>query len=923
LTRNHRIPKWLAGRFDLGVLVVLLLPSFLAITLLQPGLPRTADGYLHLLRVVEIDQAWRDGILYPRWAPDMAYGYGYPIFNYFAPLLYHLTEGVHVLGLGFESAFKVVLIGSLLLAAWGTYALTNDILGARAGILASAAYIYAPFMLREIFVRGSYAQFLAMCIMPAALWSCRRLLTRHHPLYLVTTPLLCGAIILSHNITGMLFLPFGALFGIWTVLVSRRRDKVKWAILALVASVTLVSLFLMPALIEAPLVKLNRLSQDYFDFRQHFLTLREILSPSVIPDSSSFNPVWLLNLGTVWIALDCVGLAALVLGSVTRGQRRQIAFFGVMLVVSVFMSLPTSTLLWEHVPLLAFAEFPWRFLGTAILGTAVLAGASVCLWARLPWRRLETLITAVSLVSIISASFVHLYAVWPPARLEELSPEDVVMHEVRTGILGTTSASECLPVSVVEEPSGSPLVSQYRSGGPISKLDMESLPESARAEEVEHTSVLDKYHISSSVPFTARFNTFYFDGWRATIDGEPVPISPSYPEGLITFPVPAGNHDIEVHFGDTPVRTVANLVTLSTLLALIALAAWLGIRARGRIVVEREVETRSSARDTGVLAASLLALLVVKEGFIDPRTDWFRKSSPPGQVFGVEHAAQVKLGDDVLFLGYDLTGDIIVAGNSLEVTLYWEAQRRMDQEYSAFVHLDDLRANYISWSLSEELSPADIPTSTWTPGFYVSDPHTLAVSEETPPGVYVLRAGLYLPDTGERLPVLDEQGRELSDSIELARVQVRRAEPVDLSGTDPVGPFVFEEQMELLAYRLGNNSAKPGNYFRLFLYWRARSDVSADYTVFVHLTDEEGHTVAQGDSAPTGGIFPTWAWIPKEVVEDEHLISLEMDAPPGGYQLAVGLYEVDTLRRLEATDSAGVSLGDRILLPATVEVRAP
>jgi hypothetical protein len=58
-------------------------------------------------------------------------------------------------------------------------------------------------------------------------------------------------------------------------------------------------------------------------------------------------------------------------------------------------------------------------------------------------------------------------------------------------------------------------------------------------------------------------------------------------------------------------------------------------------------------------------------------------------------------------------------------------------------------------------------------------------------------------------------------------------------------------------------------------------------------------------------------------VEDEHLVPLEMDVPPGYYHLAIGLYEVDTLRRPEATNSEGVSLGDRILLPATVEVLAP
>jgi hypothetical protein len=853
----------------------------------------------------------------------MAFGYGYPFFNYLAPLLYHLTAAVHVAGLGFESAFKLVVVGCFVLGAWGTYALARDIMSSGAGVLAAATYVYAPFLLREVFIEGGYTQLLAACIMPAALWSFYRLVTRDHPLYLLTSVLLCGAVIVSHNISGMLFFPFLSLFVFWTIFSTRRWGRLKWVVAALVLSLTLVSFFLVPALMEKPLVKLDRIRQGYFDFTLHFLTLKEILSPSEVPDSSSFNPVWLLNLGTAHVLLIGLGLVGVALGPWPRERKAQVAFFPLMLAVSVFMMLPASRTIWERVPLLAFTQFPWRFFNLAILAAAVLCGASAGLWARIPWPRAATALVASFLLGTVWVALVQLYPQWPAASREALSPRDVVLHEIRTGVVGTTSTGDCLPIWVIDEPTNSPLVPIYLSDSPITKLDLGTLPDSASTELVEHTVVSDEYLVSSPSAVTLRFNTFYYPGWQAFVDSQAVPISPSYPEGLITFQVPAGDHDIEVRFGDTPVRTVANLVSAATLLALVAAAAFLGLRARAHVAGERVVETRLSARDAGLLAACLLALLLVKEGFIDPRTTWFRKSSPPSQVLGVDHPAQVKLGDEALFLGYDLSSESVVAGGDLDVTLYWQAQRRMDKDYSAFVHLDDLRPNYISWSLSEELSPADIPTSTWTPGFYVSDPHTLSVSEETPAGVYVLRAGLHLPDTGERLAVVDERGRELSDSIELGRVQVRRSEPVDLSDTMQVGPFAFDQQMELVAYRLANNSAKPGNYFRVLLYWQGRADVSGDYTVFVHLTDEEGQVLAQGDSAPAGGIYPTWAWIPGEVVEDEHLVPLEIDVPPGTYHLAIGLYEVDTLRRLEATNSEGVSLGDRILLPATVEVLAP
>ena len=926
--RGRSLGERLTGvvaRLDFGLVVVMLLPVFAILPLLQPGLPRTADGFLHLLRVVEVDQSWRDGVYYPRWAPDMAFGYGYPIFNYFAPLLYYITETVHQIGFGFETSLKVVLIGCAVFGGWGMYALVKDILGAKAGILAATIYVYAPFGLREIYVRGGYAQFLALSLMPAALWSFNRLITRDSPLYLATSSFLCGAVIISHNISGMLFFPFLILFVAWSICSLCRWDKIGVAILALVLCLALVSFFLIPALLDKPLVKLDRLTEGYFDFRAHFLTPAVLLSPSVVPDSSSFNPIWLLNLGTALLLFAAAGSVSLLIGPLSHGQRTQAAFFLVMLLVSVFMTLPASTPLWEHVPFLAFTEFPWRFLGTSVLAGSFLAGASMHLWSRVPWRLAGLALLAALLVFIIISEFVHLYPQWPPARHETLSARDVVLHEVRTGILGTTSASECLPIWVVEEPNDSPLVAQYLSDGSIDKLDDSSLPASARAELLRHTVVSDEYRVVTSEAFTVRFNTIFFPGWEALVDGQPVPVTPSYPQGLITFDVPAGEHRVVVRFGDTPVRTLANLVSLAALVTVVGAMVFLSFRGReGESFRPQEVtESRLCFTDSGFLILVVLILLLIKAVIIDPHTTWFRKSSPPGRVLGLQHSSQTNLEDEVLFLGYDIGNESVVPGGTLHVTLYWEAQGRLQEDYSVFLHLDDLRPNYISWSLSEEINPADLPTSTWTPGFYVSDRHALPISPETPPGLYVLRAGLYRPDSGQRLAILDEEGNAISDSLDLGRVRVRRTQPVDLSEVARVGPFTFGERIQLVGYRLTETSATPGDYFRLLLYWEALTEMSKSYTVFVHLVDESGQMWAQADGLPANGMYPTWAWLEGETVEDEHLVLLERAVPPGTYHLAIGVYELETLQRLPITNSEGTPMGDQILLPASLEVVSP
>jgi len=73
-----------------------------------------------------------------------------------------------------------------------------------------------------------------------------------------------------------------------------------------------------------------------------------------------------------------------------------------------------------------------------------------------------------------------------------------------------------------------------------------------------HKPNLDRYAFAAERPFVARFQTFYFPGWRATLDGEPVDIQIAAPYGLIEVPIPAGEHEMLLCFGETPLRQLAD-----------------------------------------------------------------------------------------------------------------------------------------------------------------------------------------------------------------------------------------------------------------------------------------------------------------------------------------------------------------------------
>jgi hypothetical protein len=112
-------------------------------------------------------------------------------------------------------------------------------------------------------------------------------------------------------------------------------------------------------------------------------------------------------------------------------------------------------------------------------------------------------------------------------------------------------------------------------------------------------------------------------------------------------------------------------------------------------------------------------------------------------------------------LGYDL-GDR-PPDQSLELTLYWQSLRELDQDYTVFVHLLDPATGQIVAQVDEGPQHGDDPTSLWVEGEVVADPHVLDLPAALPAGAYTLRVGLYLQDAGTYLWVNGEVGLLLAE----------------------------------------------------------------------------------------------------------------------------------------------------------------
>ena len=133
-----------------------------------------------------------------------------------------------------------------------------------------------------------------------------------------------------------------------------------------------------------------------------------------------------------------------------------------------------------------------------------------------------------------------------------------------------------------------------------------------------------------------------------------------------------------------------------------------------------------------------------------------------------QHPLHLNLGDQIELLGYDLSADQVGPGATFELTFYWHALTELEKDYSVFTHLLGESYNLASgdflWGQKDGM-PLDgtYPTSRWLENEVVVDGYAISVQPDAPPGLYRIEVGMYLLETGQRLPVFDDRGQRMSE----------------------------------------------------------------------------------------------------------------------------------------------------------------
>ena len=157
------------------------------------------------------------------------------------------------------------------------------------------------------------------------------------------------------------------------------------------------------------------------------------------------------------------------------------------------------------------------------------------------------------------------------------------------------------------------------------------------------------------------------------------------------------------------------------------------------------------------------------QGFIDATLSLFVLTQAGEQA--AWQPLQANLGNKVMLSGYHINTTRISAGDTLLLTLTWQALADMDKSYTVFTHLLD-KDNQVWAQMDSVPVGGTYPTSEWSVGEVVADNYALLVPQNAPAGEYILEVGMYELATLQRLPVVDSNGQNVDDRIILGTMVI-------------------------------------------------------------------------------------------------------------------------------------------------------
>lgn len=538
---------------------------------------------LQMMRQLEMEKCFSDFQIPCRWVPDMGYGFGFPLFNFYPPLPYLIGEIFRIIGLSYIVTVKLNFSLSILVSGVGMYFLAKEFFGRIGGVLSAVFYVWAPYHAVDVYVRGALNEAWALAFFPLIFWAAHKLVTvdkQKLKQWIIFLAVAYSLLLMSHNLMVMIFTPF---LGVWVLLHLWRENawsRLPYLIISGIWSFGLAAFFTLPALVENNFTQVKSQLVGYYDYTAHFVSLRQLLvsrfwgyGGSVwvdAEDGMSFQIGHLHYLLSIGVGLILVIRVIRVIrlrqgfgGLVSEIKKdRLLLIGGLMLSIGWFSAYLThlrSIWIYQAIPQLRYIQFPWRFLTIVIFTFSFVIGILPSLlhsgkrffdFAN-AWLRMTMTSFLIILLVIVNWNYFK-----PEGGKMGRLTDEQKFSGAAWELQQNGGINDYLPIYAKEAPRE-----------PQTNL-AEVMEGEGEIEGAEQGTYWGKFNANiESDEALLRINTFYFPGWRVFMkDGLNAPeIKTFIPEeerwGRMWIKLPKGEHLVYAQIFNTPIRTVSNLIS--------------------------------------------------------------------------------------------------------------------------------------------------------------------------------------------------------------------------------------------------------------------------------------------------------------------------------------------------------------------------
>jgi len=524
--------------------------------LLKPGFFPMHDD-LQVFRLFQVDKCIHDGQIPCRWVPDAGFGYGYPLMQFYPPMPYYPMELMVLLGMGYFWPVKIIFALAFILSGWGMYLLAKEFFGRWGGVIASVLYVYSPYHSVDIYVRGALNEAWGMVWFPFVLLYIYRIITqKKNPWNFILLSVSLALQISSHNVMTMVFSPSAILWALFWLWRSRKITPIRDLILSGVLGVGLAGFFFIPVVLEQKYVHVDSMMVGYFNFLAHFADIKQLFTSRFWGyGGSTWGPEddMSFSIGQIqWLS----AVFASVIAAVNFRKQKTPSMMVIMLVllgfIYAFLTHGRSVDIWNAIPLLQYAQFPWRLVALIVFYFSFVGGYLVT--TKLPQKSKPILV----FIFILGTIWWNM----PFFRVER--HVRVTIQEKLSGLAWENQVTggifDYLPRSAPKPPgdpaftipvfvTGTGGILNYKSGTNWINFDVRISTSSAEI----------------MLPL------YTFPGLVTKVDGKKVSTFAEIDLGRVIVTVPEGMHTVSAKIGYTKVRLFSDIVTILSFIALIKL----------------------------------------------------------------------------------------------------------------------------------------------------------------------------------------------------------------------------------------------------------------------------------------------------------------------------------------------------------------